>query len=138
MVILYILLVLVAVILARTFMFTPKAAEKQDFEEIEQDTEASVRNLTALVKCRTVSYEDPALEDDAEFEKLIALLPELYPNVWASCPLQRFPGRGLLFRWKGKSEGEPAVLMAHYDVVPVEEENWRKPAFEAIVEDGVM
>ena len=92
MVILYILLVLVAVILARTFMFTPKAAEKQDFEEIEQDTEASVRNLAALVKCRTVSYEDPALEDDAEFEKLIALLPELYPNVWATCPLQRFPG----------------------------------------------
>ena len=138
MVILYILLVLVAVILARTFMFTPKAAEKQDFEEIEQDTDASVRNLAALVKCKTVSYDDHALEDDAEFEKLIALLPELYPNVWASCPLQRFPGRALLFRWKGKSEGEPAVLMAHYDVVPVEEENWRKPAFEAIVEDGVM
>ena len=138
MVIVYILLVLFCVILARTFMFTPKAEEARDFEEIVQDREASVSNLAALVRCRTVSYEDPALEDDAEFEKLINLLPGLYPNVTETCPLTRFPGRGLLFRWKGRSEGPAAVLMAHYDVVPVEEENWSRPAFEALIEDGVM
>ena len=28
--------------------------------------------------------------------------------------------------------------MAHYDVVPVEEENWTHPAFEAEIRDGVM
>ncbi len=138
MVILYILLVFVVVLLARTLMFTPKAEEQKVFEPIEQDAEESVRNLAALIRCKTVSYEDGALEDDAEFDKLIALLPELFPHVWASCPLTRFPDRGLLFHWKGRSEGEPAVLMAHYDVVPVEEENWRKPAFDALIEDGVM
>ena len=138
MIILYILLVLLVVILARTLMFTPPKAEEKTFAEIEQDSEASIRNLSELIRCKTVSYEDSALEDDAEFEKLIALLPTLYPNVWKTCPLTRFEGRGLLFHWQGKTPGEPAVLMAHYDVVPVEEENWRKPAFEAIVEDGVM
>ena len=138
MVVVYILLVLLAVILARTLMFTPPRQEEKIFEPVEQDEEASIRNLSALIRCRTVSNENPALEDNAEFEKLVGLLPELYPNVWKTCPLQRFDGRGLLFHWKGKTEGNPAVLMAHYDVVPVEEENWQKPAFEAIVENGVM
>lgn len=138
MVLVYFLLVLIAVILARTLMFTPPKTEEKSFEDVEQDREAGVRNLAALIQCKTVSYEDSSLEDDAEFEKLIGLLPELYPNVWKTCPLRRFDGRGLLFHWQGRTPGEAAVLMAHYDVVPVEEENWRKPAFEAIVEDGVM
>ena len=138
MVILFFLFVLFAVILVRTVMFTPKAEQARILEPVSFDREESVRNLAALIRCRTVSYEDPALEEDEEFEKLISLLPELYPHVWKACPLQRFPGRGLLFYWKGKQAGQPAVLMAHYDVVPVEEEHWHKPAFEAVIEDGVM
>lgn len=138
MIILYFILVLLAVILARTLMFTPKSGEQKEFEEIEFDREAAVNALAELVKCRTVSYYDSSLEDDAEFEKLIGKLPKLYPNVTAQCKMQRMADRALLFRWKGKGDGEPAVLMAHYDVVPVEEENWDKPAFDALIEDGVM
>ena len=138
MIILYFLLALLTVILARTLMFTPKEVQTPVSDAIDFDREESIRNLSALVRCKTVSYTDASLEEDGEFEKLISLLPELYPHVWESCPLQRFPGRGLLFRWKGKKEGQPAVLMAHYDVVPVEEEHWHKPAFEAVIEDGVL
>ena len=138
MIILFFLLAVVAVILARTFMFSPKEQKTVAFESVEFDNKACEDSLAALVRCRTVSYEDSSLEDDREFEKLVSLLPELFPNVWKTCSLQRFPGRALLFRWAGKTVGFPAVLMAHYDVVPVEEENWKKPPFEAIVEDGFM
>ena len=138
MVILYILLVLTAVILARTLMFTPPREEPIEYDEIQLDGAESIRNLFELIRCRTVSRTDPRQEDEAEFEKLIGLLPTLYPNVWNTCSLQRFDGRGLLFHWQGQTEGDSAVLMAHYDVVPVEEENWRLPAFDAIAEDGVM
>ncbi len=136
--VLIILLILLAVILVRTFLFTPKDEPAPVPEAVDFDREENIRNLAALIRCRTVSYEDPALEEDEEFEKLISLLPELYPHVLETCTLQRFPGRGLLFHWKGKKQGQPAVLMAHYDVVPVEEEHWHKPAFDAVIEDNVL
>ena len=138
MVILFFLAAFIAVILARTLMFTPKEEPEQPYESVAFDREESIRNLAALIRCRTVSREDPALEEDEEFEKLISLLPELYPHVWETCALQRFPDRGLLLRWKGKRVGQPAVLMAHYDVVPAEEEHWHKPAFDAVIEDGIL
>ena len=129
---------LLAVILVRTALFRPKREETPEAEEISFDRDAAVSALAALVRCRTVSSEDHTLEDDAEFEKLIALLPSLYPKVFETCSLLRLPDRGLLFTWKGREEGKPAVLMAHYDVVPVEEDNWDVPAFEALIRDGAM
>ena len=137
-IILAIAAVFLAVILIRATLFVPKDRPQSSAEAVEFDREAAQAALAALVRCKTVSYTDHSLEDDREFEKLIALLPELYPHVAKVCPMQRLPGRALLFHWKGKGTGEPTVLMAHYDVVPVEEENWAKPPFSAIVEDGVM
>ncbi len=127
-----------AVLLIRTLRFTPKPpVEKLEGDEV-FDKNAAVTNLQQLVRCKTVSYTDPALEDDAEFEKLIALLPTLYPHVFETCSFRQLPDRALLFHWKGNTAGDPAVLMAHYDVVPVEEDGWEKPAFDAIIDDGVM
>ena len=138
-VILAIVVILLIVIIARTLAFKPVDEGKKEFEEISFDKEAAINSLAELIKCKTVSDYDPAKEDDAEFEKLIGKLPELYPNVFRTCGMERLADRGLLFRWKGtEGKGDPAVLMAHYDVVPVEEENWNKPAFEALIEDGVM
>ncbi len=129
---------LLAVILIRTAMFKPKADVPVDETPVEFDGDAAIASLQALIRCKTVSYYDHSLEDDGEFEKLIGLLPSLYPNVFAACTLTRLPDRALLFRWPGKSADAPSVMMAHYDVVPVEEANWDKPAFEAIIEDGVL
>ena len=132
------LLVFVAVVAIRTAKFKPKAQPPISDEQIAFDKEGATAAMAELIRCKTISYSDPALEDDAEFEKLIAKLPALYPNVFATCEFRQMPHRGLLFKWTGKEAGDPAVLMAHYDVVPVNEENWEKPAFEAIIEDGVM
>lgn len=136
---LVVLALLILIILLRTFRFTPQPAEETPLDPVSFDEHAAEQSLAALVKCKTVSYSDHSLEDDGEFEKLIGLLPTLYPLVFQHCTFQRLPDRALLFHWKGRdSSGDPAVLMAHYDVVPVEEENWEKPPFSAEIEDGVM
>ena len=132
------LVLLVAVILVRAVCFRPSVTASRDVTEEGFDNEGAVRALAELVKCKTVSRFDKKEEDDAEFERLVALLPTLYPKVFEKCTLTRTAGRGLLLRWQGKAEGKPAVLMAHYDVVPADEDKWDKPPFEAIIEDCVM
>ena len=127
-----------AVVLVRTLRFRPKPQPPVSGETVEFPREKAVSALAELVKCKTVSYNDPALEDEAEFQKLIGLLPQLYPHVFRTCDFDRLPDRALLFRWPGKRSDAPSVMMAHYDVVPVDESGWEKPPFSAIIEDGVM
>lgn len=132
------IVVLVAVILIRTFRFKPKQQALETFEPIEFDKQKAIDGLQTLVRFKTVSDYDKAKEDDKEFEGLVESLPKLYPNVFEQCEFTRFDGRALLFRWKGKGNGNPAILMAHYDVVSVEEDNWLKPPFSGIIEDGYL
>ena len=127
-----------AVILTRAATFNPKPQPPVSDETVTFDKDAAVSALAELVKCRTISYNDHSLEDDAEFEKLFSLLPGLYPRVFDVCSVRQLPDRALLFRWPGRKDAEPTVLMAHYDVVPVNEEKWDKPPFAAIIEDGVL
>jgi len=130
------LLIFLLVILIRALRFKPKAQPKVSETEEPFDGDRVVENLRKLVRFKTVSYGDPSLEDDREFEGLIHALPTLYPNVFKVCEFSQLPDRALLFRWKGKEDTAPAVLMAHYDVVPVNEEEWDVPPFEAILKDG--
>ena len=115
-----ILVAFVAIILVRTALFRPKTKKSVPDEPVSFDGDAAIAALQQLIRCKTVSYYDHTLEDDGEFEKLIALLPRLYPEVCRICTLTRLPDRGLLFCWKGKKHDAPSVMMAHYDVVPVE------------------
>ncbi len=133
-----ILVAFIAVLLIRTLMFTPKENAKVSLEEIILDNDKIIDNLRTLVRFKTISFKDSSLEDDKEFEKLIKSLPKLYPNVAKICELTKLPDRALLFCWKGEEHNNVSVMMAHYDVVPVNEEDWDKPPFEAILENGVV
>ena len=129
---------LLAVLLIRAAAFNPKPQDIGETAPVSFDKDAAVNSLQKLVQCKTISYNDHAMEDDGEFQKLIDLLPELYPNVFRVCSLQQLPDRALLFRWPGKSNAAPSVMMAHYDVVPVNEATWDKPPFAGIIENGLL
>ena len=137
-IILGIVALLLAVLLIRAAAFRPKAQPPLTEEAVSFDKDAAVDALQKLVQCKTISYNDRAAEDEAEFRKLIDLLPGLYPKVFAVCTFQELPDRALLFRWPGKKSHAPSVMMAHYDVVPVNESSWDKPPFAGIIEDGIL
>ena len=132
------LIVFLAVILIRAMRFTPKPQPKVDAQEVGFDRDRVIENLRALVRCKTVSYRDRSLEDDREFQKLVELLPSLYPNVFATCEQISVSDRALLFRWKGKDDKEAAVMMAQYDVVPTVDAEWDVDPFAAILKDGCV
>ena len=128
----------VLVLVVKALFFHPKPQPQINSDSIVFDKQAATESLQQLVRCKTISYNDKSLEDEVEFQKLIDLLPSLYPKVFEVCSFQQLPDRALLFRWPGKESTDPSVIMAHYDVVPVDEAQWEKPPFAAIIEDGVM
>ncbi|MBE6732869.1 MAG: M20/M25/M40 family metallo-hydrolase [Ruminococcaceae bacterium] len=132
------LIIFVAVLVVRALNFNPKVMPTRQIQEEIFDGDKAVENLRELVRFKTVSYRNKSLEDETEFQKLITRLPYLYPNVFGACECNELPDRALLFKWSGKSHSEPCVMMAHYDVVPVNEEAWDKPPFDAVLEDGII
>lgn len=132
------LLLFVAIILIRTLCFIPKKLPTVEQTAVSLDNEKIVQDMVDMIRCRTVSYRDDALVDRAEFEKFENLLKERFPHVFAACTFEKVGKTGLLFHLKGEKADAPSVLMAHYDVVPVEEDGWERPAFDGIIEDGVL
>ncbi len=133
-----IVLILVSIPVVRAMRFRPKKQETYPDFSVKCDEEKAVSDLAEMVRCKTVSDTDESKEDEKEFEKFEKLLPALFPNVYRVCEFEKLSKRSLLFRWKGKDSSVSRVLMAHYDVVSAEQSLWKKPAFEGIVEDGVL
>jgi carboxypeptidase PM20D1 len=136
--ILTLLLWIILIVLFRAIRFNPPNKEDVAITEVELDQERIITNFTKLLRCKTISYDNKELIDWDEFIKFKNLLAELYPNIHRICHLEEIGSTGLLYLWKGKSSEKVSVLMSHYDVVPVNEEQWTKPAFDGIVEDNVI
>ncbi len=102
-------------------------------------THRSVAKLQALVRIPTVSHRDPTLVDGAAFDEFVVELGRQFPLLHAHLELTRIDTHGLLFHWAGRSAERPVVLMAHLDVVPIDEgAPWQHPPFGAEIHDGAI
>jgi|AGTN01.2.fsa_nt_gi Acetylornithine deacetylase/Succinyl-diaminopimelate desuccinylase and related deacylases len=87
--------------------------------------------LSKLVKIPTVTYSgDPVF---AEFRKA---LEEVFPLVHKNLERARPFENALLYKWKGKSDKRPIILMGHQDVVPATEPDWKYPPFSGEIAEG--
>jgi carboxypeptidase PM20D1 len=112
------------------------SARPADFAEVRDRT---VAKLQPLVRIPTVSHIDPGQGDEAPFVAFTEELARQFPLLHEHLELTRIPGHALLFRWPGASADRPVVLMAHIDVVPVDEAApWQHPAFEARIVDAQL
>jgi len=132
------LVVFVLVLVIRTLQFKPLPLEAVEDAPVVLEEEKVVRDMQDMIRCKTVSYHDPELTDWAEFEKFQALLQERFPLVHEKCTLRKLGRTGLLYHLPGRACDQVSVCMAHYDVVPIQEDGWTKPAFEGLLEDGVL
>ena len=127
-----------AVVIIRTIRFKPPVPEPLGQATYECNREKIVDDMSAMIRCKTVSYRDDEKIDKTEFVKFENLLRERFPAVQKACTFEKVGKTGLLYCLKGASDSKPSVCMAHYDVVPIDENGWDFPAFDGAVEQGYI
>ncbi|PJJ72652.1 carboxypeptidase PM20D1 [Diaminobutyricimonas aerilata] len=117
-------------------MTAPSSPVPRSARPLTDADRAAVENLRALVRVPTVSLPDAV--DASTLDAFAAVLADRYPRVHARADVERIADHSLLFRIHGRGTADPVVLMAHYDVVPVDEQAWTRPPFSAdLVGEGV-
>ncbi len=117
------------------FVSGAEAGGKATSEEIAE-------RLAGAIRFETISFKDSADFEGEPFRQLSSYLQALYPLVHTTLDLERVNAYTLLFRWKGFEPAlQPALFMAHTDVVPVEGaalEAWTHPPYAGVIEDGYV
>jgi len=143
LVILGALVILVALVLVRTLGFKAPVGDSSlaPFDPGTPGSEVLAR-LSGAIAIPTVSTKDYAATDFAPFDRMAAYLRDAFPLFHEACTLERINTYTLAYRWQGSDPAlKPLALIAHYDVVPVEqgtEQDWRYPAFSGTVAEGFV
>ncbi len=132
-----VVLFLVAVILVKTFTFSydPMVVEPVDPINIPQ---SAVAHLQRAIQFPTVSHKKNVVSDSSAFLGLADYFKTTYPLIDSILERKTF-NYSLLYKWTGtQPELNPVVLMAHMDVVPVDEttlDQWEAPPFSGEIKN---
>ena len=126
------LLLLLVAVIKTLFVKLPETSARLAVDEKRSIEYAE--KLGVLIKKETISDRDN--DDKTKFYEFHKLLEEAYPLVHKTCEKTVFNG-SLLFKWKGKSDKDPIMLMSHHDIVEATGK-WDYPALsgEIIEQDG--
>ncbi|QNO26672.1 M20 family peptidase [Sphingopyxis sp. OPL5] len=106
------------------------------------DLDAAVAHLSAAAQFLTISHQDPAENQIAEWDKLHAWLAATYPATHGTMTRTILPNRTLVYHWPGSDPAlAPIIVMAHQDVVPVTagtEKDWKYPPFAGTIAEQAV
>ncbi len=135
------LLVLLGVLLFNTLQFKSRQLSV-DAAPAPAIPGQALQHFQDAIKYKTISYGDPAKLDTVAFFGFHKFLETTYPLVHATLSRERVASYSLLYKWEGKNLAlPPIVLMAHQDVVPIEEETktmWTVDPFGGVVKDDFI
>src|SRR5258705_1919754 len=134
------LLLLGAALFFRAARFTSRQVAVAPGTPFALDTAAAAARLAAALTFKTISYQDSARFDGAEFSRFQDYLLKSFPKLHARLKREVTNGYSLLYEWRGTDTTlKPMLLLAHQDVVPVEagtESRWTEPPFAGRITDG--
>ncbi|MGK7311206.1 MAG: M20 family peptidase [Candidatus Longimicrobiales bacterium M2_2A_002] len=136
-----IIVVLAVIVGTRTAMYQPEPQpEKGAWSAVVEPLPGYADRFAGALRFRTVSHQDPAALDTAQYSAFRAYLAESFPAVHRSLERVVVNQHSLLYTWRGTDVSlGPVVLMGHYDVVGVAPETlseWDHPPFAGDVVDG--
>jgi carboxypeptidase PM20D1 len=132
-------LLVVLVLVVRAQRFRSRQITVPPGAEIAFDTPALLKRLSRALQFRTLSSPNAEPDAASEFERFHAFLIEAFPRVGAELERDNVGAHSLLYSWPGSDRTlKPVLLLAHMDVVPAAEENWRHPPFSGTVADGFV
>lgn len=125
-------ILLVIIILVKTFQFKPILYPEMR-KKYEIDEAKVLKALSDKIKIPTISYPESKKVDKQAFKDFKNHLKESYPLLNEQATYKEI-GTGVLYHIKGLKQDEPTVLMAHFDVVPVEG-NWSFEPFSGKMDE---
>ncbi len=130
-----ILVLFILIILIKTIKFKPILYPEMK-KKYEIDESKVLESLSQKIKIPTISYQDSKRINKRAFNDFKAHLKERYPLINEQATYLEI-GSGVLYHIKGEKQDEPTVLMAHFDVVPVEG-NWTFEPFSGEIDDSFI
>jgi carboxypeptidase PM20D1 len=104
--------------------------------------EKAVEHLQKAIQCPTISYSDSADWKAEPFIALRNLIETAYPLVHTKLTREIIGGYSYLYKWEGKNPSlAPYIMLAHQDVVPIEESTrslWTAEPFSGELKDNVI
>ena len=137
------LLALLIVVLAiNTLRKKTHSAASEAIEPIPLDDDELAQHLAGMIRFKTVTSVTMEGIDRKEFLGLHKYLEKTYPLLHKTLEKEVVNEYSLLYRWTGSgSDKKPFLMMAHMDVVPVEEStagDWTHEAFSGDIADGYI
>lgn len=136
-----VLAAIILISLIRALLTAAPGAPGKELEEASLVEAAGVEEaLAALVRRPTVSCYDQSAEDEEAFSALKADLVRLFPLAHESMEREEIGDRALLYTWRGRDSAlEPAIMCAHFDVVPADDApEWRHGPYSGDIADGCV